>query len=369
MGNTMKPMTQQVQEVFNESPGLKLLTARAVSALAGDASSRKYYRVAATENGSGKARSFIFLQYGDYEGRTFKQTPALTQEMALHQLSRFFAERGLPVPQLYFHDVDSRSFVFEDCGDRSLALLASGHRDAVVDSLYDSLGPDWIERLFERAIDLTAALQKLTPDVNCAAFLRWLEFENYRTEAQGFIQHLAEPRGLSKAGKVVLEKQFDALSETIMSFPKRLSHFDYHGHNLLVREDGVLRMIDYQDACLMPPLRDLVSLLNDRGMDEVLGSSRHERLLAYGKKQIPALADFDHQYHMTLLHWDFRVSGQFLRLCKAKNSERYLQWVPGTLRRLGRTLVKSHKELHGMSDALEILLKLLPEVREGGAGM
>jgi len=365
----MAAILEEFQQLFTESPGLKLLVVRKVDALAGDASNRNYYRVTATEPGSGKVRSFIFLRYGSAKGPAFKQPVNVSQEQALRQLSRFFAERGLPVPRLYLHDEISRSFVFEDCGDLSLATLASGHQSAVVDSLNDRFGPDWVERLFERAVDLVSSLQSLPPDVNCVAFLRWLEFENYRAEAQEFIEFLAEPRGLTKSSQAVLKKQFDALSETIMSFPKRLSHFDFHGHNILVRDDGALVLIDYQDACLMSPTRDIVSLFNDCGMDEVLGSSRHARLLAYAKEKLPELKGFEHCYHMTLLHWDFRVSGRFLKLCKTKNTERYLQWVPGTLRRLGRTLAASHQELHGMSDVLEILQRLLPEFKDGMAGL
>lgn len=275
---------------------------------------------------------------------------------------------GLPVPQLYTYDPEGRRFVFEDCGDRSLAMLANGHQDAAVERITDAGGSDWLEHLFGEAIAVVAKLQAITPEASSIAGGRWLEFENLRAEAQEFIDYVAVPRGATKGALEVLRRQGDALCETMRAFPRRVSHFDFHGHNILVRDDGSIVLLDFQDACLASPARDVVSLLNDRGMDEVLGQARHSRLLLKAFQTLGFDSNqFGKYYNLTLLHWDLRVSGRFHKLGLDKKTTRYEQWIPGTLRRLGRTLARSYKEIHGMDDLAQVIESLCPEAKDGMA--
>ncbi len=358
----MNAMKESVQNLFSASPQLRGLVVREVQALAGDASQRRYFRVTV----QGLPSSLILLEYGNAKGPAFKQPEIPSQEESMRLLANELLPFQIPLPKLFLHDSKSHRFVFEDCGDRSLAMLASGHRDALVEQLENDHRSDWLEHLFAEAIGIVSKLQKIPSTSSVVACRRWLEFENLRNEAQEFIDFVAIPGGANKAALEVLRGQLDALCETIRSFPKLVSHFDFHGHNILVRDDGKLTLIDFQDACLASPARDIVSLLNDRGMDETLGYSRHSRLLKRAFEGLGATSqEFTKYYNFTLLHWDLRVSGRFRKLGIEKKTDRYVQWIPGTLRRLGRTVLRAHPEIHGMEDLLQVLEKLCPEAREG----
>lgn len=151
----------------------------------------------------------------------------------------------------------------------------------------------------------------------------------------------------------------------MIAIPKRLSHFDFHAYNLMVLPSGDLGLIDYQDACQVSWVRDIVSLINDRGMDEKLGCSLQKDLLRHFSSSVPHAGNLPHDYDMTLLHWDLRVCGRFEKLGKTKKTDRYQQWLPGTQRRLGRTLARSYRSVHGFDDLLEVVARLSPEAREG----
>jgi aminoglycoside/choline kinase family phosphotransferase len=292
------------------------------------------------------------------------------------ELARVLPSCGLRIPQLYAHSSDAQVMLFEDCGDITFAS-ALNHFEGVKDAHGDQVqrthealsnqhGDAWGEALFKQAIGMISVIQKIPPSAQLITHRRWLPFENLRREANEFIQYVAQPRGASRGALTALGKAMDGLCETMSAFPKAVTHFDFHAYNLMIRPDGELVVIDFQDMSLGSPARDLVSLINDRGMDERLGRSLHSRLYQHAEQSLgyePGV--FQGYYDVTLLHWDFRVSGRFIKLTAERGTDRYKQWIPGTLRRLGRTLTRSYKRVHGLEDVLDIATKLCPEVREG----
>lgn len=336
---------------------------RTVTALAGDASSRSFFRVAVESQLL--PRSLIMIEYGGAKGPKFPGAKNKTQEEALFELAEYFYSHRIPVAKLFSYSPTHHAFLFEDLGNLTLAQFADGTLDDDGERVKDRCGSDYLSILFQRAIDAIARLQALPFDPHCVAFQRGLAFENYKSEVSEFIEFFAEPRGISSASKQLMNKVFDGLCETVVSFPRALSHFDFHGYNIMVDEEGRVLLIDYQDACLVSNARDVVSLLNDRDMDVKLGATRHAALLRYFAETLKVGSDFTLHYNLTLLHWDLRVAGRFVKLCKSHNTERYLKWLPGTLRRLGRTLHRSYRALHGLDDLLEVLIKLAPETAEG----
>jgi len=135
--------------------------------------------------------------------------------------------------------------------------------------------------------------------------------------------------------------------------------------NIFVDSAGEIILIDFQDMSLVSPVRDIVSLINDRGIDELLGQSLNRELFHYAGEKLQIGDNFERFYNEYLLHWDFRVSGRFALLSEQKGMPKYAKWIPGTLRRLGRTMERSYKDFVGMDDLLEILPNYTPEVSEG----
>lgn len=356
-----KEFEEFVRTLLQNTKGFSDSSLDRVEHLAGDGSGRNYFRLSL----GGRIRSAVLLLHGVSKSPALAGDASVDQESSFEELSLFFKRHGIAVPALYHHDLRRQAFLVEDVGNQELWRFVSGALDAQGEEIAAALGLDFRCRLFQKAVDTITQIQSIPVDRSCVAFRRHLGLDNYRREISEFIEFYAGPRGLRSSERRVLEASFDAICETIISFPKILVHFDFNAWNLFVSPDGGLRVLDYQDACLASPARDIVSLINDRGMDEMLGKSLHTQILQYYYQAAAPSELFSYWYDMTLLHWDFRVAGRFLKLCKTRNTERYQQWVPGTVRRLGRTLVRSYRGIHGLEDVLEILRVLSPEIREG----
>jgi aminoglycoside/choline kinase family phosphotransferase len=315
--------------------------------------------------GDASTPTVILINHGEIKGPGLAGTAKVSQEEAYQELSAFLPGHGIGVPQLYYHSKGDHLSLVEDVGDLAVWRFMAKDLPDQGEALKDKLGSDWLSELFRRCIDVIALFQGIPRDEKSLAFRRYLAFENYRREISEFLEFYAEPHGIKNSEKEVLNLVFDAICEEISSFPKTLAHFDFNAYNLFVGEAGEMRVLDFQDACLVSPVRDIVSLINDRGMDETLGYGRHGELLEYYSKKLRPGAKFPFQYNTTLLHWDFRVSGRFLKLMQKQNTKRYQQWLPGTLRRLGRTLARCHGGIHRLDDVFEIVTRLSGEAREG----
>jgi aminoglycoside/choline kinase family phosphotransferase len=334
--------------------------------LAGDGSGRSFYRVKCQ---GAKINSAVLLNTPEGIGPKLSGNTSYSQEQAFVELCKFYPRVGIPAPNFYGYDPKKNWILMEDVGDlalyRFLAGAAKEGKEQLIEEISETLGEDPVLTLFNKAINLISILQKIEQNQKIIAFNRFLSFENYRLEISEFSEFYAEPLGLQAAASKELEKVYDSICETIMSFPKALSLFDFNAHNLFVSAKGELRVLDFQDSCLVSPARDIVSLINDRGMDDLLGKTKHSALLKFFVKELQYSADFEFIYNMTLLHWDLRVTGRFVKLNQKFKTDKYQQWIPSTLRRLGRTLQRAEKTLHGLDSLLEVAYKLSPEVREG----
>ena len=72
-------------------------------------------------------------------------------------------------------------------------------------------------------------------------------------------------RPLAEADAARFSEIADRLAQRVADLPKGFVHRDYQSRNLMVVDDGKLRLvwIDFQDALLGPRVYDLVALLND----------------------------------------------------------------------------------------------------------
>lgn len=358
----MDDILLKTQEILKSSPAFKSATIEKIDPLAGDMSTRRYLRV----HLSGvRVQTAILMLLNQGKGPVRGGRQDLTQDDTFVELSRFLADHSIAVPSIF---VDARklgALLVEDVGDMPLWHFSTRALRDEHHKVEDLLGADPVLTLFKAAIDITKTIQGIPADTKSVAFQRWLEFDQYRREISEFLEYYAKPRGLKPAAVALLDEINDAICESICSHPRALAHFDYMPHNLYVTPEGKLRVLDFQDMCLVSSVRDIVSLINDRDTDSALGQSRHTKLLQYFMQELKVDQDFGRRYNEHLLHWDFRVSGRFVLLAEQRGIERYRQWIAGTLRRLGRTLVRAQKQIHHLDDALEILTKLSPEVREG----
>lgn len=130
-------------------------------------------------------------------------------------------------------------------------------------------------------------------------------------------------------------------------------HRDFHSRNIMVREDGVLGVIDYQDAMRGSITYDLVSLLRDLYI-ELPEAMVKQLVLAF--RDIVA-AEIDDE---TFMRWfDFmglqrhiKVLGIFARLSLRDGKDGYLKDLPLTLK-YTRNILKKYPETAPLYELLQ----------------
>ena len=313
------------------------------AALAGDASSRRYYRAEIT--GPGSPASTIIMQLP-----TGSTLPLSSEELAVFKeplkelpflnLHRFLVRIGVRVPRLYGQSMKEGLLFLEDLGNTALW-------DKVQD-----LPPAEVLAWYQKAIDELLLLQvhgTNQRDDSCIAFQQRFDFRLYMWEFDHFLEYGLEKRPgttIKQTSKTALRNAFVDIARRLDSLPPCLNHRDYHSWNLMIHDEAVA-VIDFQDALLAPPQYDLASLLNDRTTDSVIRPDLEEKLLGYYidrrvdvAKQSIDRDEFTEVYLLSAIQRDLKVVGRFYYLDIVKGKAGYKKFIPPTLHRLKRNLAR-----------------------------
>jgi aminoglycoside/choline kinase family phosphotransferase len=214
-----------------------------IQQLTPDASTREYFRV------GWKDSTAIACVYPDPSGDAAR---------IYRDVTHLFTRGGLPVARILDFSEALGVIVQEDLGDRIL-------RDMLVD-----VGGDIREKLIVSAIALIPQIQAATPTAfrlrSIASQLRFdeekllWELDFFKTHY--FTTYKNEP--LPSGEDETVTAEFVELSRELESRATVLCHRDFHAANLMIDGNGVLRIIDHQDARLGSVAYDLVSFLLDR---------------------------------------------------------------------------------------------------------
>lgn len=312
----------------------------ALEPLAGDASTRRYYR--ALIEGDGAPRSVVIMELAgnplplsSEELAIFKEPP---KELPFLNLHRFLHRLGVRVPALYGAWAEEGILLLEDLGDRSLW-------DEV-----QSLPSDRVLNWYEKAIDQLLLIQihgTRKRDESCIAFKQRFDLRLYMWEFDHFMEYGLEKRlahPVAKAERDLLTESFGEIARRLDGQTPCLNHRDFHSWNLMAHA-GEVAVIDFQDALLAPPQYDLASLLNDRVTDQVIRPEMEDHLLRYYLKKREEMGErkagwdsFFETYLLSALQRDFKVVGRFHYLDRVKGKPGYKKYLPPTLRRLKRNL-------------------------------
>lgn len=348
------PLFQIAEKLIGGADSLKRSRILQISQIAGDASGREFYRIVLSQS---KVPTVILMGLNSKPGPVGRYQPEKTQDDTFVEIGRFLLEEGISVPKILVDARKERYLLVEDVGETSLmnmtqTLMAQGDVERVA-------------ALYKQAVDIIFQLQRCYSNSNIA-FKRAPSFEQLRSEVDEFLLYYLGRYEVKSSEKEVLKSFFDAVCESVDSHPKKLSHFDYTSFNLFYQPiENQVRVIDFQDACLTSDLRDLVSLINDRDMDAILTPDLQRILVKYFMEKMENKSGFVNRYYEMAMHWDLRVSGRFSQLVDFKHMEKYEEWIPGTLRRLGRTLVLVESRFPQTPDVLDIISKYSKEFREG----
>jgi hypothetical protein len=170
-----------------------------------------------------------------------------------------------------------------------------------------------------------------------------LDSERFLFELEHFHTHfVAGLRGLQPeaADETLLRAFYADLAERAGALPRAFCHRDFQARNLMVRKNGRLGVIDFQDARLGPYTYDAASLLRDSSLDldPDLAEEMIERLAA-GLGAGPE--EFRADLELAALQRNIKDLGTFAYMATARGRPEYLEYVPRTLRSIRRALARS----------------------------
>lgn len=291
----------------------------AIERLAGDASTRNYYRaifknhnsiilMLSPNPGAGEANSFIDVQ-------------------------NFLARLELPVPEIISHDEDLGITCLEDLGDVSLESRAAESDSSE------------IRRLYEEAILILVKLRKRTDRLSDGSIAFTLAFDHKKLmeEMEFFSKHFLQNYlniHLSGNSKAALYELFERTCSILADQRRFFTHRDYHCRNLMVH-NGRLVMIDFQDARMGPAqydpaslLRDSYITLDDKLVEDLLKlyfiETRHDKLQNYD--------EFIHIFNIMALQRNIKALGTFGFQVSVKGNPRFMDSIPRTANHIARNM-------------------------------
>ena len=217
-----------------------------VEPLAADASTRRFYRLR-------RPHGATVVALVDPDGGP----PALSRMILAADL---LASIGVPVPRILDRDESIPALLLEDVGHRLLAV-------ALPELPPETAREAWREAGRIAARIATAGTRLVGPDHPLAQPV--LGYDKLRAELAFFTVHdVVARRGIEDRGLLAeLSAMLDRLADRCAAPARALAHRDFHARNLLLREDGGLGVVDFQDVLLAPPGYDLASLVHDPYVD------------------------------------------------------------------------------------------------------
>lgn len=280
----------------------------AILPLAGDASFRRYFRVAKP----GATAVLMDAPPPHEDARPFVA------------IARHLRGLGFAAPAILASDMQLGLVLLEDFGD-----------DRLRERLDDE--PHREHALYGEAVALLADLHAHAlapvPDYAPAELHR---------EARLFTEWYCPAVGLDvDAG--AYDRAWSAAFSRFDGQPRVTVLRDYHSENIMLRTGGGLGLLDFQDALAGHPAYDLVSLLQDARRD-VSPAVEAAMRQAYGDYS----PDFDIAYAVLGAQRNAKILGIFTRLARRDGKPRYLELLPRVWGYLERDL--AHPALTEIAD-------------------
>ncbi|HEV7503047.1 MAG TPA: phosphotransferase, partial [Vicinamibacteria bacterium] len=300
---------QRVSDFLAERYGRRVGELRVIP-LSGDASSRRYYRVHDDDE-----QSVISLNPEPFD----------PEQLPFVVIRNLMAGWGLPVPEIRATDGARGILLQEDLGDLSLQ-----------ESLKEA-SPSRREELYRQALDQLVVLQREAARApqRAICFQIAFDFEKLSWEMHFFWKHFLEGYrkcDLSVEDRASLADGFHRLCAEISSWPRVLTHRDFHSRNLMSYGDRLF-WIDFQDARMGPAHYDLASLLRDSyvELDEDFVADRAEE---FRQRAVPGEArdTFQRRFELMSIQRNLKALGTFGYQTLTRANTVYIQYIPRTLR-------------------------------------
>jgi len=267
--------------------------------LAGDASTRNYFRVVGGE------KSLIACYYPDLRDSLERSV----------EFSGFLLKNGIPVNRLLSVDKERGIVLIEDLGD---------------EQLYGLKGEPWeiLEPKLQEGLELLAKINAL-PFHELKTVAAPFDIDFWIWELRLFTKYyLGEMRGITDSTKII--EQIRAILSIYGKYGAVFSHRDYHSKNLMLNH-GEMFVIDYQDARGGPVEYDLASFLRDAYLK--IPEEIELRLLKHffdisGQSDY---TDFLHRYYRISVQRSLKAVGTFAYQAVERKNKSYLKYIENSL--------------------------------------
>ncbi len=294
-----------------------------ISELAGDASTRRFYRAT-----TGKKTAVLIAH-----------PEPLTPSSPLFSNHRILESIGAPVPRILDSDPALGLVLTEDLGDVSLQKhllnISPGRRRDEASRLYRE-ACDLIVLLHEKG---AAALRPGDFAATCA-----LDEERFLFELDHFHRHFVvghgkmTPRGAEEA---ILRAFYADLAGGCDRLPRVYCHRDFQSRNLMVQH-GRLHLIDFQDARMGPYTYDPASLLRDSSLD--LDPKMVDEMMDRLCRALDLAPDeLRRDLDLMALERNLKDLGTFGYMATVRGRPEYLEYVRRTVGFIERVLVRSRR--------------------------
>jgi hypothetical protein len=278
-------------------------------AVAGDASFRRYYRLAGCE----PTRIAVFAP------------PDKERNLEFTRIAALLRAAGVCAPEVLAHDSANGFLLLSDFGD---TLMLGGLDESSVDGLY------------ARAMDTLLHIQgaaTVCEGWQLPPYSEELLLQEMELFPAWYLEGLLGI-ALGARDRALLQALFARLVASAREQPQVFVHRDFHSRNLMLLPGGALGVIDFQDAVTGPLTYDLVSLLRDCYVEwpparvEAWAASFAARAVAAGSMQPVPAATFRRWFDWMGLQRHIKVLGIFARLWLRDGKPGYLGDLPLVMR-------------------------------------
>lgn len=320
-----------------------------LSALKGQLSTRRYYRLQLAPTSDGPA-NLIVMQLPDED----PDDAALKQAQAFGDIQRFITSQSLRAPHIYGARLEHKLMLLEDLGDElfdtRLANLERAHWEAPYGVALANLAR--LHRAGATADPSSCIALRRHFD---AKLLRW-ELDHFR---EWGLEALHAP--LPAADRSELDAHFDALTAAIVALPQGFVHRDYQSRNLIWAPDGQLAILDFQDAFIGPAAYDLVALLCDSyvTVDAQLQAAMLQHYAAERGYDAGQHAELVRGFRLIAVQRKLKDAGRFIFIDRVRKNPNFVGYYPASLEYVARAL-SGLPELDALRDCLVRLVPGFP---------
>lgn len=313
-----------------------------VSALLGDGSERRFFRV---RDGTSHLIALISPR---------KRHEGIDENDSYFFIGKHLYRRNVPVPRIHWADLARGYFLLEDLGDFHLQTHVNRPRIDLFAVYRGVMG---------LLVDMQRRAREGFEGGFCFDTVAYDSFFVYQRELEYFRERFLNGCLGLEIGPDDLRHDFENIAEAagVTTF-SHVIHRDFQSRNIMI-QGRRLRLIDFQGMRFGPPAYDLASLLIDpyvRISPEMEGKA----LALYWSKahhyQDASFGDFLQSYGVLRLCRNMQVLGAYSYLGLVKGKSQFLQYLPRAWKQLYFWL---HNHCGASYPALQRLVKRIERTR------